>query len=799
MSKVYTFFYKILCVSMFFFYLAGISHGFDLIITDPYDWIIPNFDSIISNMQITEVTNDSKNDYFPSLKNGYAVWYKNGVGVYMWDTSKPVSTATKIIDLSDLSSTNLGVFRFSELESLSSFGDKVAILGNFNFTLDLGFTRSTVSTDVVGLWDGNDITWLNEQTKDPSLYDENVAYAKYDGKDYEIIIQKGIYKAQITSNSYNDTKPSLFGDTVAWQGWDGEDWEIYYWDGDKTHQITNNGNNDYNPSLFDSSIAWQGYDGTDWEIYLWNGTQVVQITSNDSNDINPSLSQGKVAWQGWDGHDYEIYYWDGTQIIQVTNNSGNDTNPSLDNGAILWQHHDASDWEIFYAEVDVPQKPSVSVLNAENVTFTSAVLKGNVNPNGQPTTYHFEWGTSTNYGAVTPDRDAGSARGNIVVEETIANLTPGTTYHYRLVAVNPTGTSTSADKTFTTPAITVTAPTVTTGHAAEVTARTATLTGTVNPQGAETKYRFEYGTDTAYAMSTPWFAAGNGTTDISVNATVNNLQPSTTYHFRIVAENAGGTVEGNDETFTTLTVTDPMEETRSRFTGWWYDSTAPGTGMAIEIQESNKLFLAWFVYDENGRTTWYASGGELQNETTYVGTLWKYSGWAWGQEQYSPPVGEIAGSITLVFYKGRNDMVNFTAVVGDKIVNGSFTSFMKDFAPGLKDPRNITGWWYDPDYDGMGFYMDARGGKMAMVWYNYREDHSPRWWTSTNTFSSTSTIYMGTLDGWRNGQCVGCPFTSPPERIQAEGGTININFIGPNRADATVGNTVLNLQRFVIP
>ena len=81
----------------------------------------------------------------------------------------------------------------------------------------------------------------------------------------------------------------------------------------------------------------------------------------------------------------------------------------------------------------------------------------------------------------------------------------------------------------------------------------ATLNGTVNPNGAATTYRFEYGTTTSYGESVPAVggSAGSGTSAVSVNATAERLEPGTTYHFRLVASNGGGTTYGSDQTFHT--------------------------------------------------------------------------------------------------------------------------------------------------------------------------------------------------------------------------------------------------------
>jgi hypothetical protein len=101
----------------------------------------------------------------------------------------------------------------------------------------------------------------------------------------------------------------------------------------------------------------------------------------------------------------------------------------------------------------------------------------------------------------------------------------------------------------------VPAPTATTGPASAVGDRTATLTGTVNPKGAPTSYRFEYGPTTAYGNSTADSGAGSVLTDVTSSANVAGLAPATTYHYRAVASSAGGVVHGADRTFTTAPAT----------------------------------------------------------------------------------------------------------------------------------------------------------------------------------------------------------------------------------------------------
>jgi streptogramin lyase len=106
--------------------------------------------------------------------------------------------------------------------------------------------------------------------------------------------------------------------------------------------------------------------------------------------------------------------------------------------------------------------PIVVTGSSSSVGTSSAMVTGSVNPNGQATTYHFDYGTSTSYGAqapAPPDPSAGSGTTSQQVSATLTGLSPGTTYHYRLVATNPAGTGFGSDQTL--PTATQSAPTIT--------------------------------------------------------------------------------------------------------------------------------------------------------------------------------------------------------------------------------------------------------------------------------------------------------------------------------------------------
>jgi plastocyanin len=104
--------------------------------------------------------------------------------------------------------------------------------------------------------------------------------------------------------------------------------------------------------------------------------------------------------------------------------------------------------------------------------------------------------------------------------------------------------------------VTSATPVVITNPATNVASFSATLNGTVNPDGLTTTVHFQYGTTTSYGLTTaPQTKTGN--TYQAVSANISGVSASTTYHFRMVAANSAGTIYGSDRTVTTLSATGP--------------------------------------------------------------------------------------------------------------------------------------------------------------------------------------------------------------------------------------------------
>ena len=139
----------------------------------------------------------------------------------------------------------------------------------------------------------------------------------------------------------------------------------------------------------------------------------------------------------------------------------------------------------------LPAVSNITTEDATGVTVTSAVLHGSfdIDAEGGDTHYYFQYGAGTTYGSVAPvgappGADAGSTVGHPSEQQTI-EVTAGQTVHFRVVASNSFGTTFGADKSFKAP----NKPSILSATSAKVTATTADLIATINPNGSATTYR----------------------------------------------------------------------------------------------------------------------------------------------------------------------------------------------------------------------------------------------------------------------------------------------------------------------
>lgn len=132
----------------------------------------------------------------------------------------------------------------------------------------------------------------------------------------------------------------------------------------------------------------------------------------------------------------------------------------------------------------------------------------------------------------------------------LADLKPGQTYHYRLIAESAAKKVLGQVATFTVPANQQ--PHVVTGGAKRISADAATLTGRLTPMGKKTQFYFEYGPNPQYGSKSEPQYGGLQITPRLAASELSGLKFNTIYHYRLVGVNEEGTTHGADASFSTL-------------------------------------------------------------------------------------------------------------------------------------------------------------------------------------------------------------------------------------------------------
>jgi hypothetical protein len=153
------------------------------------------------------------------------------------------------------------------------------------------------------------------------------------------------------------------------------------------------------------------------------------------------------------------------------------------------------------------------------------------------------------------------------------------------------------------------APTVATGTTSNISDTRATLGATVNAQGLETNYAFQYGTTTNYGRQTRLTSTGTDTADRGVTADVTDLTAGTDFHFRVIATNSAGTTVGTDQTFRT-TGTAPAPAPRPTVTTGSAVTSISGATVNGTVNPQGRPAAYYFEF---GETTNYGNQSPPQN------------------------------------------------------------------------------------------------------------------------------------------------------------------------------------------
>ena len=139
--------------------------------------------------------------------------------------------------------------------------------------------------------------------------------------------------------------------------------------------------------------------------------------------------------------------------IIVTVNVAANAAPSITNTASVSGGSDVSPANNTVSDttrITAASAPTATTDPATAVGSTTATLNGIINPNGQPATVQFQYGTNAGYGSVASIPGTLSGAAPQAVSASLTGLVAGLTYHFRLSTTNVLGPSAGLDQTFTT-------------------------------------------------------------------------------------------------------------------------------------------------------------------------------------------------------------------------------------------------------------------------------------------------------------------------------------------------------------
>lgn len=217
--------------------------------------------------------------------------------------------------------------------------------------------------------------------------------------------------------------------------------------------------------------------------------------------------------------------------------------------------------------------------------------------------------------------------------------------------------------------------------------------------------------------------------------------------------------------------------------GWWWNPNEPGRGFMIEQQGGN-IFLAAYLYDQSGRSSWYAAGPLQVAHSTFIAPIASFGG---GQTLTGPYVAPSVvnadnGTIAIVFWDPSHGVVTWPG--------GTFLIQRYEFASAGLSTANPagspqTGWWWNPNEGGRGFSFEIQNGQMFMGGYMYDATGNPVWYISGPAPMTSPTQYQGTLLQYGFGQTLTGQFQTA-RVANPNAGAVAVRFTDPANAVMTL-------------
>lgn len=229
-------------------------------------------------------------------------------------------------------------------------------------------------------------------------------------------------------------------------------------------------------------------------------------------------------------------------------------------------------------------------------------------------------------------------------------------------------------------------------------------------------------------------------------------------------------------------------------TGWWWNANQPGRGFAIERQ-GDKIFVAGFLYEEAGPSSWYTATLQRQAGGAFTGALQRHTGGQTLQGDFRPTNGTqtVATASLVVVGEGQA-----TLSVAPADGGAQQAIALERFAFGGLAPSAVqfaSGWWWNPAEPGRGYFIEAQGSQLFAASFMYRDDGQPVWYAQQGALATPTGYAFGLREyrggqtlfgGWRANTQVAAPGTLTLSTGSAASGTL-----------AFPGGRTVPVQRFL--
>jgi DNA-binding beta-propeller fold protein YncE len=187
-------------------------------------------------------------------------------------------------------------------------------------------------------------------------------------------------------------------------------------------------------------------------------------------------------------------------------------------------------------------------------------------------------------------------------------------------------------------------PTVENESVSNISGNSATFGAEINPRGASTEYRFEYGPNESYGNSVPIpdGSIGGGFEVQSVGLHLQSLEPGVKYHFRVVANNAHGTTDGEGKTFNTQTAGE-----LTLLDGRIWEMVSPPAKLGADIKPIGEVGLVQASLDGDAITYGTSSPTEPESQgytNGHMQVLSRRAPGGWASQDIGLPHPQATGS-----------------------------------------------------------------------------------------------------------------------------------------------------------